>query len=490
MGYNNNHKKHGGHKHDGKESKDYNKYNQSNSEEPRQTLDQKTVELFAQIMIDRMEQMKSKDWKKGWIGGTPFNGVPQSFDGRKYHGINNFMLFINAQMNGYKTPVYTTLKKANEKGFSIKKGEQSFPVMFWGFYYVNKIDGSRIKETEYNKLSKEEKENYLSKPYPKAYRVFNIDQTTLKEVNPKKYEKLVKQFEPDEIKDTKGMYVNKELDRLFEKQEWVCPIQVDKESSRAFYRPSTDNIVIPMKEQFNISKTPEEIYKDGMEYYSTTLHEMAHSTGAPNRLNRDKGGAFGDEKYAKEELVAELTAALVGYSIGFDSRITDNNAAYLDSWINALEENRNFITSVLADVNKASNMIIEYIDKQRLALGMEPLIVKVDENNKQQSNSENATEKEQKTASQQATSPSEQTEKTKIHDIEKLSINFVNEQWQLSATIDNVPRSSVAISETDVLNYKHGIIDQQALVRKAFGDITTNSHSLPDKQETVHARRR
>jgi hypothetical protein len=102
-----------------------------------------------------------------------------------------------------------------------------------------------------------------------------------------------------------------------------------------------------------------------MEYYSSALHEMAHSTGTESRLNRVKGDRFGDPKYAKEELVAELTAANTGYALGFDKRILDNNAAYLDGWISVLKENPKFIVSVMADVNKASNMVLEAVDKQR-----------------------------------------------------------------------------------------------------------------------------
>ena len=135
---------------------------------------------------------------------------------------------------------------------------------------------------------------------------------------------------------------------------------------------------MPKKEQFNIGKDKDEVYKDGMEYYSSALHEMAHSTGTENRLNRVKGDRFGDPKYAKEELVAELTAANTGYALGFDKRILDNNAAYLDGWISVLKENPKFIVSVMADVNKASNMVLEAVDKQRVALGEKPILQKGD----------------------------------------------------------------------------------------------------------------
>ena len=73
---------------------------------------------------------------------------------------------------------------------------------------------------------------------------------------------------------------------------------------------------------------------------------------------------------------AELTAAMVGNSMGFDKRILDNNAAYLDSWISTLKENPKFIVSVMADVNKAANMVLEEVDKQKMALGEEPLLDK------------------------------------------------------------------------------------------------------------------
>lgn len=85
-----------------------------------------------------------------------------------------------------------------------------------------------------------------------------------------------------------------------------------------------------------------------------------------------------DYKYAKEELVAELTAAMISHSMGFDSKVTDNSAAYLDSWITKLKQEPKFIVSVMADVNKASEMILDRVDAQRLALGEQPYLAKND----------------------------------------------------------------------------------------------------------------
>ena len=109
---------------------------------------------------------------------------------------------------------------------------------------------------------------------------------------------------------------------------------------------------------------------------------MTHSTGIAERLNRDMKGHFGDPKYAKEELVAELSAAMIGNTMGFDKRITNNSAAYIDSWLHTLREEPRFIMSVMADVNKASNLIIKKIDEQKLALDEKPIL-----NNQQEKSS-------------------------------------------------------------------------------------------------------
>ena len=340
-----------------------------------QSMADKAVEKFTEMMIDRMERMKAGDWKKGWIDGEAVYGMPQNINGRNYSGSNSFFLQMDSAMHGYKTPVYMTFLQIQKENARINKGAEAMPVIYWDVS-IKDANGKRVDRDDYRNMSREEQDRGSVLPFMKAYHVFNMDQTNLAEVNKEKYDKMVEQFKAPEMRDAKGMYENKALDRLFEKQEWVCPIQYDKVSANAYYSPSRDIIVVPKKEQFNIGKDKDEIYKDGMEYYSSALHEMAHSTGTENRLNRVKGDRFGDPKYAKEELVAELTAANTGYALGFDKRILDNNAAYLDGWISVLKENPKFIVSVMADVNKASNMVLEAVDKQRIALGEKPILQK------------------------------------------------------------------------------------------------------------------
>ena len=349
-----------------------NKKHQSSYERSNKPAD--NLQKFAEMMSNIITKAKSKNWTQGWLGvkGTIL-GLPQNISGRTYSGGNSFFLMADTSEKGYNTPVYMTFKQAKDRNLHVNAGEKSVPIFKWGLS-IKDEKGKTVSEEDYNAMSKEERDKFSVRPYPKVYHVFNIDQTNLSEVNKKKYDAIVARFKaPDEeVKDSKGMYINDALDRMFKEKAWHCDIRYDKPSSRAFYVPSQDFIVLPMKEQFNIGKTAEEVYRDGMEYYSTALHEMAHSTGHESRLNR-QFGAKRTDGYAHEELIAEMTAALVGSTMGFDKKILENNANYLKGWLENLKRNPESITTIMSDVGKASDMIIEKIDEQRVALGQTPL---------------------------------------------------------------------------------------------------------------------
>ena len=309
--------------------KNYHKHSDS---KPQTQL---AIEKFADMMIARMEEMKESHWKKGWIDGTGGYGLPQNIASGTLNGGNSFFLQLDTAINGYKMPLYMTFLQAQNMGLRINKGAESMPVIFWDMLYKDQ-NGKKVDRSDIDMMTKEERNALTSTPILRVYKEFNVDQTNLAEVNPEKYAKLQERFKAPELRDDKGMYVNAAIDRMLQRQEWLCPVQYDQMASGASFSPSKDRIVIPMKSQFNISSTPEEIYKDGMEYYSTFLHEATHSTGTPERLNRVKGKQFG---------------------------------AYIQGWIQNLRENPKIILSILSDVNKASNMLLEEIDKQKIALG-------------------------------------------------------------------------------------------------------------------------
>ena len=358
------------------------------------------IQQFADMMIKRMEDMKESNWKKGWMDGRGDAGFPRNaLTGRQYNGINPFMLMYNTIEHEYTTSMYLTahqLFSMNEslkdpstgkialenldKVMKINKGEKAFPVYYMIHKYKD-MQGKEYSDQEYNDLSEEQRKDIKAYFYPKVHHLFNIDQTNMKEVNPSLYNSFVDKYtKRPSFPDSDGMYFNEDIDSLLahskpsvwksgkDNLSWYCPIDQTADISSPHYNLSKDFIKVPLKNQYKTSDSKEGVFADGQEFYATLLHEMAHSTGPKGRLNRDLSGSFGDKKYAKEELVAELSAALISSTMGFDKRINDNNAKYVSSWLKVLKEEPSFIKTVLSDVGKASDMIIEKIDEQRVDL--------------------------------------------------------------------------------------------------------------------------
>jgi hypothetical protein len=147
---------------------------------------------------------------------------------------------------------------------------------------------------------------------------------------------------------------------MIKDNEWICPIKPTY-GDEAYYSISKAEIVIPEKRQF----------KDGESFYSNLAHEMAHSTGADNHLGRLKPTSFGSKEYAREELVAELSAALVSQRYGMSKNIKEDSAAYIRCWLESLREEPQFIKTVLTDVKKASHMINQHIDAVQIKIDQE-----------------------------------------------------------------------------------------------------------------------
>ncbi len=149
-----------------------------------------------------------------------------------------------------------------------------------------------------------------------------------KEARPELYAKLEAENKPEKALVKKGdMYSFPVVDQMFKEQRWICPINIEHQDN-AFYSISRNQITIPEKSQF----------KDGESWYGTAFHEMVHSTGAENQLNRLKPqSGFGSDEYAREELVAELGSALVCQKYGMTKNLKEDSAAYLKSWLGSLE---------------------------------------------------------------------------------------------------------------------------------------------------------
>lgn len=304
-------------------------------------------------MVERISTI-NQDWKQPWIDKTNF-AVPRNLSGRAYNGINSFLLLLHSAKEKYELPVFVTYNQIaydlnnrsklkedkSEKPavdlsptegekvdfVHVKKGEESFPVFLSVPMVRDKETNKPISLTEYNNLTKEEQDKYYVRAYTQVYNVFNLDQTNLKEARPELYAKISQKFSEIDKQDIVPMEEGKmfkfdPLDKMIQDNKWICPIE-EVENQGAFYSISRNKIVVP----------PKKTFIDGESFYGNLLHEMVHSTGSEAYLDRfnNQEGKTGNKRidYAREELVAELGAAVTAHRYGFDKHIKDDSAAYL-----------------------------------------------------------------------------------------------------------------------------------------------------------------
>ena len=339
----------------------------------------RALDLFADMMIERIQSLSSKDgWKKPWFTEGSLSW-PKNLSGREYNGMNALMLMMHCEKNGYKLPVFCTFdrvaglnftkdkqgKRQQVKGkggevlpqVSILKGEKSFPVFITTFTVVNKETKERVNYDDYRQMSEELRQQYNVYPKLQVYNVFNVSQTNLQEARPELYKKVEESCMHSKPMEMGDDYSFPPVDKMIKEDGWICPIKPLFGDS-AYYSISKNEIVIPEKKQF----------KDGESFYSNLFHEMTHSTGAEGQLDRIKPTSFGSEEYAREELVAELTAALTAQRYGMTKHLKGDSAAYLKSWLDSLKESPQFIKTTLMDVKKASSMLTQHIDKMALEI--------------------------------------------------------------------------------------------------------------------------
>ncbi len=277
-------------------------------------------------------------WQKPWDAGIAAMNRPHNFNGRPYHGVNALMLWCTAIDKGYEDPRWLTFKQVNKLGGHVNKGEKAQIVEYWQWE----------KEVENPETGEKEK---VPLEHPKVYRaaVFNADQCT----GLPKLRRQVQKWSPVEraenIIAANGVPVTHNTD------------------GSAFYSPGGDFICLPPRESFATVDA----------YYSTLLHEVGHSTGHPTRLNREFGGQFGSEGYAREELRAELASTFLCGELGIATTGSDEqHAAYVKSWVSALKNDYNEIFRAAADAEKICNYLYER-EKEYLQLkeqGIEPQV--------------------------------------------------------------------------------------------------------------------
>lgn len=287
---------------------------------------QKVMAIITERICKQLEEGHIP-WDKPWAGIR--GGAYSRSTGRPYSLINQMLLL--------KPGEYVTFKQCTEAGGTIREGETSSIVIFW----------KRCEKKEQGADGTEKKAAYFVLRY---YRVFHIDQCD--GIDPKYTPESFAPLDP----------VAEAEDIISDYAERTCLTIVHKRQNSAAYSASLDRVIMPLREQF----------KNAPYYYATIFHELGHSTGHETRINREIKSAFSTEKYSREELVAELTSAGMMHSLGLDTKaVRKNEAAYIQSWLEALQNDAYMITWAASQASKAIDLIMNTQVSDEPSLGLE-----------------------------------------------------------------------------------------------------------------------
>lgn len=271
------------------------------------------MDIYAEVTARIIQQMENGriPWQKPWIA----SGCCISHaTGKPYSLLNQMLLGKEGE--------YVTYKQCQQEGGTIRKGEKAQIVVFWKWMEQEDEETGEKKEV----------------PLLRYYSVFHIDQCN--GLTAKHTHSLPGSANADQTADSIiAGYLQRSGVKLIH-QAGDC----------AFYRPASDTITLPLMKQFAHTA----------EYYSTAFHELTHSTGHASRLNRlEKTAFFGNEAYSKEELIAEIGAAVLVHHTRLETTHSfTNSAAYIQSWLQALRNDKRLIVSAAGKAEKAVDLIL------------------------------------------------------------------------------------------------------------------------------------
>jgi len=276
------------------------------------------AEITALILADL--ETGVRPWTRPWTTQGAVSR-PLRPDGQPYHGANVLTLWVRAARCGYARPVWMTFRQALALGGAVRKGEKGAPVVY-AAPVVTADD--RDEETQACRGGR----------FLKRYMVFNLDQI----------EGLDDRYPQPARPDV--------AERIDHAERYFAATGADIQAGgdTACYRPDADAVHMPAFEAF----------QDPEAYYAVLAHELIHWTGHPSRLDRDLTlGRFGDEAYAREELVAELGAAFVCADLGLTLEPRPDHAAYIASWLRVLRNDTRFIVAAAAHAERAAKLLAE-----------------------------------------------------------------------------------------------------------------------------------
>ena len=274
-------------------------------------------------IIAELEQ-GTRPWLKPWNAEHAAGRItrPLRHNGIPYKGINVVMLWSASVTKGYACPLWLTFKQALELGGNVRKGETGELVVY----------ANSISRTETDNAGDEHERNI---PFLKGYTVFNAEQC----------ENLPAQYsarpEPSAVTPLARI---ERADRFFA----ATGADIRHGGSRAFYSHGADFVQMP----------PFETFRDAESHAMVLAHELTHWTKHETRLDRDFGRQrFGDEGYAKEELVAELGSAFLAADLELTPEPRADHASYIASWLKALKDDKRLIFTAASHAQRAADYL-------------------------------------------------------------------------------------------------------------------------------------
>jgi len=277
--------------------------------------------VTAQIIADLEKGVRT--WVKPWNAEHAAGRItrPLRHNGVPYSGINILMLWASAMAQGFTAPIWMTFKQALELGAHVRKGEKGSLVVY----------ASSITKTEQNDDGEDIERDIR---FMKGYTVFCVEQ--IEGLPAHYYARPEPKFTP--------------VERIAHADAFFAALKADirYRGGQAYYAMDGDYIQIP----------PIEAFADAQSFYGTLAHEATHWTRHEKRLARDFGRKqWGDEGYAKEELVAELGAAFLCADLELTPAVRDDHAAYIASWLTVLKNDKRFIFTAAAHAQRAVDFI-------------------------------------------------------------------------------------------------------------------------------------
>ncbi len=290
-------------------------------------------------------------WRKPWVAG----GRPRSMStGKPYKGVNPLLLSMTAQERGYLSPWWGTVHQINELGGHVRKGENqangrgATTVMLWKEYVKKDAEPVRNERTGELELPL----SFVAS----AFRVFNAEQT---EGLPEKFTAPARQYQHERVPGPQAV-----LD-AYHGQAGGPKIRHDVHG-QAHYIPAQDTVHVP----------PVGEHRSAAGYYATRFHEAVHSTGHAGRLNRAAvatPGVYKGHERGIEELCAEMGAAFLCADTGIDTaEVTDNSAAYLNSWITTIKGDPKLVVQAANQAGRAAELITEPERQATAQAGAQP----------------------------------------------------------------------------------------------------------------------